>query len=132
MTKEVSKGSSRYDQLPKVVQVVSEHRVVINRGIEHGIENGDTFLVFSLGEEIIDPDSGKSLGLLENVRGKARVIHAQEFLSTLESIQTEDRGGRKRIIKGGLSVFSQQEIIEDIQEQKLPLDAELGDYAKPI
>ncbi|MTJ05899.1 MAG: hypothetical protein FH759_14615 [Sediminimonas qiaohouensis] len=120
-------------QLARVVHANDEYQYVINRGSSNGVDIGDRYLVFGLGDEIVDPDTGESLGTLEIVRGKARIIHVQEKMSTLESIETEDVGGRKRIIKGGgLAILGSQEIVEDVREQLRPLDAQVGDFAKPI
>jgi len=44
------------------VAKVSEGKIYINLGSVDGVKEGDTFSVTRLGEEIIDPDTGKSLG----------------------------------------------------------------------
>ena len=124
-----------YDSLPQVVAVLDEYKIVINRGSRDSVEVGDRFLVFLLGENIIDPETGESLGHLEIVRGKARASHVQERLTTLEAYELRDRGGRKKITKiPGISIMGigSNEIIEDIVEEVMPLDAEKGDFAKPI
>lgn len=125
-------ASTKYDALPRVVQVLDEYKVVINKGIDDEVEEGDNYLIFSLGDEIVDPETKENLGRLEIVRGKARVIHVQERLSTLKSTDKTDSGGRKRVVRSGIGFLGSSEIIEDIQEQDSPLTAVVGDYAKPI
>ena len=79
----------------KVVDVVgrtfassNETRVVINRGRDHGVAIGQEFLIYVLGNEVLDPDTGESLGLLEIVHGRGRVQHVQPKMATLVSSET--------------------------------------------
>ena len=43
---------------------------ILNCGSDDGIRNSSVFLLFSLGPEVVDPESGKSLGHFEVVRGQ--------------------------------------------------------------
>lgn len=61
----------------RVAAVLNNYQVVVNAGTEDGIKNGMTFLVYALGNEIIDPETKKSLGNLEVVRGLIHVGHLQ-------------------------------------------------------
>lgn len=70
----------------KVVEVLDEYNVAINRGLSHGIVNGQRFLLYTLSrEEIRDPDTEESLGFLEIVKGTGRITHVQEKMATLTS-----------------------------------------------
>jgi hypothetical protein len=77
------------ETLPKVVKVIDDYRVVINRGRRDGVEIGDRFLVYEVGEELADPDTNESLGKLEIVKGRGQAKHVQERLTTLESLESE-------------------------------------------
>ena len=68
-----------------VCEILSNRRVVLNRGTQDGISEGDEFVVFSLGEEISDPKTGESLGMLEKIKGKGEVVHVQDRMCTLET-----------------------------------------------
>ena len=70
-----------------VAEILSERRVVLNKGEEDGISDGDEFVVFTLGEEIHDPKTGESLGILENIKGKGEVIHVQDHMCTIETYE---------------------------------------------
>lgn len=131
MTDETKQNQNDYTGLAKVVSVIDSYKVAINRGKQHDLRVGSRFLVFKLGDEIIDPDTNISLGMLEIVRGQAKVVHLQDQLATLESVEIERQRGKKRIIKSAFSVLG-QEIIEDAEDIQLPLDASIGDYARPI
>lgn len=73
----------------KIVQVLNNMEIVINLGTMHGLEDGNEILVYKLGDEIIDPDTGESLGKLEYVIGQGKVQHAQEKMSTVRSSDYE-------------------------------------------
>jgi len=48
--------------------------VIINAGAATGVEVGMEFVIYAPGEELIDPDTGLSLGTEEEKRGRIRVI----------------------------------------------------------
>lgn len=117
----------------KVVEIIDASRVAINRGSKDGIQNGQRFLVYSLGKELFDPETEESLGKLEIVRGVGVAAHVQERLTTIES---EARGPRIRRVRRseGLLLFSGrgEEVIEETG-QRLPFDSpEVGDLVKPM
>jgi hypothetical protein len=57
-------------------------RWVVNLGAEH-ISTGDELVVFEVGEEIVDPTDGTSLGELELVKCHAIADHVQDKLSVV-------------------------------------------------
>lgn len=61
----------------KVIKVEGD-RAWINIGSSAGLKMGDRFNVFSLGEDLIDPDTGARLGSTEAQIGTAEVIEAQD------------------------------------------------------
>lgn len=69
----------------QVAKIIETDKIVINKGINDGIEDGMRFLVYEKGDEIIDPVSKKSLGYLENPKGTFKVIHLQEKMTILLS-----------------------------------------------
>ena len=72
-------------KLSKVVQVMDEENVVLNVGEKAGIKKGYRFIIFGKGEELFDPDSNESLGVLELVRGEGVVVHVQEKMCIVRS-----------------------------------------------
>ncbi|MFV0606645.1 MAG: hypothetical protein ACK5NK_12465, partial [Niabella sp.] len=65
----------------KVAEIISDEQLIINAGTNQGIRKGYKFLIYSLGEEIFDPDTNESLGQLETSKGVGEVIHVQEKMS---------------------------------------------------
>ncbi len=76
-------------QESKVVKIIDEYRIVFNRGERDGINLNERYLVFEIGEEIFDPDTGESLGRIEIIKGKGKVTHIQEKMSTLETYEQD-------------------------------------------
>lgn len=69
-----------------IVKVIDDFQIVINKGKEDGIRQGQRVLLYNLSDdEIIDPNTGESLGYLEIVKGTGRVIHIQEKMAIIES-----------------------------------------------
>lgn len=83
----------------KVVKVVNEKTtVIINGGSKAGIKLGDRFLIYSLGEDIIDQETKENLGPLEIVKGTGRITHVQEKMATLENVN-------KTVVEEHIKVF---------------------------
>lgn len=122
-----------------VAHVIDKYKVVINRGSDQGVTVGDTYLIYAIGPDLIDPETNESLGPLEVVRGRAVVRHVQEKVTTLEAIDFDETPGRRKIIKRdggtgimalGLGLGNREEIEEGPERRKRPLEAEKGDLAK--
>ena len=126
-----------------VVRVLDEgFQVVMNRGLDHGVKQGMRFLVYGLSkEEIRDPETNESLGVLEIVRGTGKAVHVQAKLTTLRSDRQIKRFGRvvTKSTRGGLFsaiVVSPMEetTTEPAPPEELPFDdvQEGKDKARPI
>jgi curli biogenesis system outer membrane secretion channel CsgG len=70
--------AARPASLEARVVKVDGHKIWINVGSQSGIKVGDTFSVFTVGEALIDPVSGASLGADEKQTGSAAVNEVQE------------------------------------------------------
>ena len=69
----------------RVAKILEVDKIVINKGLNDQINEQMEFLVFEDGDEILDPITKKSLGLLENPKGMFKAIHIQENMSILLS-----------------------------------------------
>ena len=66
----------------KIAKVLGNNEVVLNRGREHGVRPGMMFEIFAPeGDEVWDPDTGETLGTVEDVKAKAEVTEVKEKLS---------------------------------------------------
>ena len=79
----------------KVISVMGS-QATINRGDGTGIAKGQMWDVFALGEEMIDPDTGESLGGSEMKVGSLRIDHVKPKFSS--GILIENFG----VIKGSI------------------------------
>lgn len=73
----MKKIDSQMDGLPwqgKIIKVAG-NSVFINSGAEAGVKVGDVFAIYSKGEELIDPDTGISLGAVETKIGEIGVTN---------------------------------------------------------
>ncbi|MBB1166691.1 hypothetical protein [Lacticaseibacillus paracasei] len=59
----------------KVVKIIDNESLVINAGETNQIKVGDEFrIVNSNGEKITDPDTGESLGTLDEIKGTVTAV----------------------------------------------------------
>jgi hypothetical protein len=108
----------------KVVKILNDYEVVINKGHDDGVKENQRFLLYYFDEELFDPDTFESLGKLEIICGKAKVKHVQDKQTTLISDQYENKDKRTITKKKSDIIFSyynqpsEEEIIEPSKELK--------------
>jgi hypothetical protein len=73
----------------KVAAIVDEKNVVINKGKLDGIDVGQAFMIYTIGDEIFDPDTKQSLGKLEIIRGTGKVARVQDHMATIQTSNTK-------------------------------------------
>jgi hypothetical protein len=66
---------------PLLVMQFQNNQIYLNRGEGTGIEVGDVKEVFSVGEDLMDPTTGKSVGNTEDSLGKIRIIRVSPKFS---------------------------------------------------
>ena len=69
------------------VVTVKDGKVYINAGSNDNVKQGDRFLVFEKGEELVDPATGLSLGAEETELGEIKVDSVKEKYSIAEVLQ---------------------------------------------
>jgi hypothetical protein len=80
----------------KVAKILGNSEIVINRGRGQGVRRGMLFEVFAPeGEEVWDPDTGETLGTVEDVKAKAEVTEVKERLAVarIQNIHEMPFGG---------------------------------------
>ena len=116
-----------------IAKVIDDYKLVINRGSENGIKEGQRMLVYCVSDEDIkDPETGESLGFLELVRGTGKIIFVQDKLSIIETDKQRDI---KRVFNANkpfqITAFDRTETI--IEYTRVPFDnPRVGDLVKPI
>lgn len=112
----------------KIAKVLDSYKVVMNAGSDQKISKGQKYLIYKVSnEEIIDPDTNKSLGFLEIVKGTGVVTHVQDNMATLESCERENSSKiiRRSGIWGGTA--------EEVEASTKPFDdPQVGDLLKRV
>jgi curli biogenesis system outer membrane secretion channel CsgG len=66
----------------KIIKVEGD-RAWINMGVMSGLKVGDTFKIISVGEALVDPDTGQVLGVDETEIGEGQVVEVKERFSII-------------------------------------------------
>ena len=120
----------------KVAKVLSPTELIINKGSDDGVKSGQTFLVYTIGDEIVDPDTGDVLERLEVVRGTGRITHVQAKIAYLKSDMKApaNRTIRRKTPSFGLSrMFGPEEVTEILPADTLDFnEPEVGDLVRRV
>lgn len=69
-----------------MIQILDDDRLVLNIGSSKNVEIGLNFDIYRLGEEIFDPKTKLSLGVLEVLQAKGVVESVQENMCILRPV----------------------------------------------
>lgn len=106
----------------KVAAIKGDYAVVINRGYKDGVEEDMKFIIYEEGDEIHDPDTTASLGKLEYIKAKVKVINPSEKFSWAETYETHVVPGTgPTALASAVAVMGQFAPI--YERARLPLDA---------
>lgn len=74
----------------KVAKILQSNEIVINRGRLDRVRPGMTFEIFSEGgEEVWDPDTGETLGTVEEIKAHAEVTEVKDRLAVAKLRMSE-------------------------------------------
>ncbi|HPD17807.1 MAG TPA: hypothetical protein PLE19_22955 [Planctomycetota bacterium] len=76
----------------KVAKILDDQTLILNVGTSAGVAAGMVFSVFAPVEDVKDPDTGKSLGAWEAVKGYVQAAHPQEHLTVCRVYVPQARG----------------------------------------
>ncbi|WP_234180017.1 hypothetical protein [Sphingopyxis sp. NFH-91] len=123
----------------RVASVIDDRRVVLNVGSNDGVKIGQTYLIYGIGQNVVDPETGEDLGTLELVRGRGKVEHLQPAMCTVRSTMQKKVPGNKKVYRQGKTGLGNffgnpiHEVEEGERMIELPFDAAtVGDYARQI
>ena len=104
----------------KVAKILGKGEIVLNRGRSHGVRQGMLFEVFAPeGEEVWDPDTGETLGTVEDVKAKAEVTEVKEKLAVARTFDADSPLGAAGFgeLQENLQRIFQQMFGENVQVQ---------------
>jgi hypothetical protein len=106
----------------KVAKILGNNEIVINRGRNEGVRPGMLFEVFAPeGEEVWDPDTGETLGTVEDVKAHAEVTEVKERLAVARLQNT-------RTPFGALNIGEMQENLQRIFGQMFGEDVRIQGF----
>lgn len=74
----VTKSMENVPWAGKIIAINADRTVMIKPGAQGGVKVGDTFTVYSIGQEVIDPETGLSLGAEESKAGTIQVTEVKD------------------------------------------------------
>lgn len=78
----------------KVAKILGNREIVINRGRLDSVRQGMVFEIFaSEGEEVWDPDTGETLGTVEDIKAKAEITEVKDRLAVARLVSAESPFG---------------------------------------
>lgn len=106
----------------KVVSLVDEYSLIANIGEEDGVKKNHRYIVYTLSDEIKDPDTGDSLGQIEYKKAIVQPAEIQDKMTIMESaertqslLQTQlspVTGSQKRLANNANFEFADDEVKE--------------------
>src|SRR5690625_401841 len=72
----------------RVVKIISDYLLVINAG-KNDVKKGDEIEIFVPGENVIDEETGESLGTLDKIKASIEVTNVYEKMSVCKNAETK-------------------------------------------
>lgn len=122
----------------KVLRVIDEYNLVINAGSDDNIKETSRFLIYELGDDLIDEETGENFGPLEIVKGTGKILHLQQKICTVTSSMIVENKPTKKIVRklgliSPLGGVETEELFPDGTSERRPfLSPSAGDLARLI
>ncbi|WP_145013371.1 hypothetical protein [Mycobacterium marseillense] len=100
-----------------VARVISNTKLVINRGREHGVQLGQIYIVQSReGEAIADPENNEIIGVLPVEKVRVKVTEVYDRMAVAETYRQKTVGGSGTLLS---DVFGPpREVLETFQSDE--------------
>jgi len=105
----------------KVVRVLNDKELVINRGSADGVIVGMEFAILMAGPELTDPDTGEPLGNIDIAKAVVKVVRVDQRFAVARSFRTK--------LTGGLTAFLAVRHELEILDVAAALEDEIDDDA---
>lgn len=73
----------------KVVKILNNYQIIADVGYADGVKKDMNFIIYTEGEEILDPDTKKPLGKIEHLKARIEPLHIQEKITIMETYEKE-------------------------------------------
>ena len=68
---------------------VDSEQILIDIGEEQGVKNGDKFVAFTVGDEILHPATGKRIGWKKEILQELKIVSTEKAMSTAKKIRSQ-------------------------------------------
>jgi hypothetical protein len=130
----------------QVARIFSPRHVALAAGAKDGVKEDMVFIIYSLGDPIMDPSTKESLGNLEIVKGRVRVFFVQDKIcqaQTFSTTVTEVFDPLHGItgMRGITNILAPREVsktvhdelkVEAVEPFVLDLTVRVGDWARSV
>jgi hypothetical protein len=82
----VTKAMDNVAWAGKIIAINADKTLMIKPGAQGGVKVGDVLTVYSTGEEVLDPDTGLSLGSEETKAGTIEVIDVKDQFAKAKAV----------------------------------------------
>lgn len=80
----------------KIVKILDQYSILINKGSRDGVKEGMSFVIFTLtADEVEDPSTKEALGRLEVVKGYVVALHVQDRITTCVAKKKDKGNGQE-------------------------------------
>ena len=69
----------------RVIKIIDDKHLVINAGKNDKVNIGDIFEIYEIGDEVIDPETNESLGILTSTKAEVKVTSLYSKMAVCES-----------------------------------------------
>jgi hypothetical protein len=85
---EIEGGMIMESEPDDIKRLTTFHTIYINWGEEDGVENGNQFAIFRIGDRVTHPNTGDDLGVIVRILGKLEVQEVLEQSSTAKIVES--------------------------------------------
>jgi hypothetical protein len=112
----------------KVASVLNERELAINVGAEQGVTPGMKFKVLAnQPTEILDPETGESLGSIDRHKVKVKAVDVQARFSVCRTYKTHHVGDWRSVYLGAAFVGESREVVETLKAEDSTLPSPLSE-----
>lgn len=116
-----------------VAKILSDTEIVLNVGSDHSVHSGQEFLIYEVGDEILDPVTKESLGQLEVQKGQVTVISVQPKMSIAQTgKRTYQRTEVVDPARSIAAIFGRTKTIDVTIQERLRVNGSDSDYLKRL
>lgn len=108
----------------RIARIISPSLVVLAAGTDQGVQEGMEFVIYELGDTVLDPETNEPLGQIEVIKGRLQVSHVQDRIShatTMGHSRTETIDPWS-VTSGAIISFPPKQVVTRTVYEELPVE----------